>query len=160
MKKVILTFGLVAVAQLGFSQAPAAKTATAAPVSTAPVSAAITAPVDEAFKKDVIKVIQKNGSAGQLNSAKNQILGMIPEDKHAAFLVEFEALMPRVYDGMAKVYMEVYTKADIKAMLTFYDSPVGKKMTEKASEISEKSMASAQELNGEIQAMVMKYMGQ
>jgi hypothetical protein len=155
MKKVILTFGLVAVAQLGFSQAPAAKTATAAPVL-----AAVAAPVDEAFKKDVIKVIEKNGSAGQLNSAKNQILGMIPEEKHAAFLVEFEALMPKVYDGIAKVYMEVYTKADIKTMLEFYESPVGKKMTEKAGEISEKSMASAQELNGEIQAMVMKYMGQ
>jgi hypothetical protein len=155
MKKVILTFGLVAVAQLGFSQAPAVKTATAAQVL-----AAEAAPVDEAFKKDVIKVIEKNGSAGQLNSAKNQILGMIPEEKHAAFLVEFEALMPKVYDGIAKVYMEVYTKADIKTMLEFYESPVGKKMTEKAGEISEKSMASAQELNGEIQAMVMKYMGQ
>ena len=155
MKKLILTFGLVTIAQLGFSQAPAAKAVTAAPVSTA-----VVAPVDEAFKKDVIKVIEKNGSAGQLNSAKNQILGMIPEDKHAAFLVEFEALMPKVYDGIAKVYMEVYTKADIKAMLAFYESPVGKKMTEKAGEISEKSMESAQELNGEIQAMVMKYMGQ
>jgi hypothetical protein len=155
MKKLILTFGLIAVTQLGFSQAPAAKAAT-----TAPASATVAALVDEAFKKDVIKVLEKNGSAGQLNAAKSQILGMIPEDKHAAFLVEFEALMPKVYDGIAKVYMEVYTKADIKAMLTFYDSPVGKKMTEKAGEISEKSMESAQELNGEIQAMVMKYMGQ
>ena len=46
----------------------------------------------------------------------------------------------------------------IKAMLAFYESPVGKKMNEKAAVISEKSMAALQDLNGEIQALVMKYM--
>ena len=59
---------------------------------------------------------------------------------------------------MSKVYIEVYTKEDIKAMLAFYDSPVGKKLGEKAGEISEKSMEATQELSGEIQTLVMKYM--
>jgi hypothetical protein len=54
--------------------------------------------------------------------------------------------------------MEEYSKEDIKAMLAFYESPVGKKMSEKAPAIMEKSQASMMELQGEIQSMMMKYM--
>lgn len=135
MKKLILTFAFLVIAQFGFSQT-----------------------VDEAFKKDVMKVIERSGSGGQLAAAKKQILTMIPEDKQAAFLVEFDALMPKVYEASAKVYMEEYTKEDIKAMLAFYESPVGKKMAEKSEVIASKSQEAMMSLQGDIQALVMKYM--
>ncbi|MEC4049260.1 DUF2059 domain-containing protein [Flavobacterium sp. SUN046] len=135
MRKIILAIAFVGVCNFGYSQN-----------------------VDEAFKKDVLKVIERSGSAGQMSAAKKQILGMIPQEKQAAFLVEFDALMPKVYESMSKVYMEIYTKEDIKAMLAFYESPVGKKMNEKSAEISEKSMEATKELSGEIQTLVMKYM--
>jgi hypothetical protein len=135
MKKLILTFALLLVAHFGFSQA-----------------------ADEAFKKDVMKVIERSGAAGQMTSAKKQILKMIPEEKQAAFLVEFDALLPKVYDATAKVYMEEYTKDDIKAMLAFYESPVGKKMADKAEVIASKSQDAMKDLQGDIQAVVMKYM--
>lgn len=83
---------------------------------------------------------------------------MIPEAKQAAFIVEFDALLPKIYETLTTTYMEVYTKEDIKAMLAFYDSPVGKKMTEKEGVISEKSAAASQELNVQLQTLVMKYM--
>ena len=83
---------------------------------------------------------------------------MIPEDKQTAFLVEFDALIAKANESTAKIYMEEYTKEDIKAMLAFYESPVGKKMAEKAEVIAEKSQASMMELQGEIQSLVMKYM--
>lgn len=135
MKKNILTFAFLVVAQFGFSQA-----------------------VDEVLKKDVLKVIERSGASGQMTSAKKQILAMIPEDKKTAFLLEFEALLPKVYEATAKVYMEEYTKEDIKAMLAFYESPVGKKMGEKAEEIASKSQEAMKDLQGDIQALVMKYM--
>ena len=135
MKKLILTIAFLLVAHFGFSQA-----------------------VDEAFKKDVMKVIERSGAAGQMTSAKKQILKMIPEEKQAAFLVEFDALLPKVYEATAKVYMEEYTKEDIKAMLAFYESPVGKKMGEKAEVIASKSQDAMKDLQGDIQAVVMKYM--
>jgi hypothetical protein len=133
MKKLILTFGLVLATQLGMAQ-------------------------DDAFKKDVLKVVERSGTTSQIKAAKSQILTMIPEAKQAAFIVEFDALLPKIYETLTKTYMEVYTKEDIKAMLAFYDSPVGKKMTEKEGVISEKSAAASQELNGELQTLVMKYM--
>ena len=132
MKKLILTFAFVAVAQLGFAQE------------------------DPAFKADVLKVVQRSSGA-QIEGAKKQILGMIPEDKQTAFLVEFDALIAKANESTAKIYMEEYTKEDIKAMLAFYESPVGKKMTEKAAVITTKSQETMGELGGEIQEVIGKY---
>lgn len=134
MKKMILTLAFVCIAQLGFSQ------------------------VDEAFKKDVLKVIENSGAANQMKAAKGQILKMIPEAKQAAFIVEFDATLPALYDKLAAVYMDVYSKEDIKAMLTFYDSPVGKKMAENSGVLMEKSQTAAQEWGQGLQGMMMKYM--
>lgn len=153
MKKLILTLSLFAITHVGLSQtkkAPAKASETKEVV--------VSSNGDEDFKKDVMKVIERSGSGGQLAAAKKQILTMIPEDKQAAFLVEFDALMPKVYETTAKIYMEEYTKEDIKAMLAFYESPVGKKMAEKAEVIAGKSQEAMMSLQGDIQALVMKYM--
>jgi hypothetical protein len=134
MKKMILTLAFVCIAQLGFSQ------------------------VDEAFKKDVLKVIENSGAANQMKAAKGQILKMIPEAKQAAFIVEFDATLPLLYDKLAVVYMEVYTKEDIKAMAVFYESPVGKKMAENSGILMEKSQTAAQEWGQGLQGLMAKYM--
>ena len=134
MKKFILTFAFVCIAQLGFSQ------------------------VDEAFKKDVLKVIENSGAANQMKAAKGQILKMIPEAKQAVFIVEFDATLPALYDKLAVVYMEVYTKEDIKAMAVFYESPVGKKMAENSGILMEKSQTAAQEWGQGLQGLMAKYM--
>ena len=133
MKKIILTFALVLVAQIGFSQ-------------------------DEAFKKDILKVIEMSGSANSMKSAKDQILKMVPEAKKAAFIIEFDSTLPSLYDKLAQVYMETYTKEDIKSMIAFYESPVGKKINEKAGVLFEKSQAAGQEWGEGLQGMMMKYM--
>jgi len=150
MKKLIVTFGIVLVSQFGFAQTNAMKQPA--------TEKATAAPVDETFKKEVEKVIARSGASGQMASAKKQILGMIPEEKHAAFLVEFDALTAKVSESTVKIYMEEYTKEDIKAMLAFYDSPVGKKMAEKAEVIATKSQEEMMSLQGDMQALVMKYM--
>lgn len=113
---------------------------------------------DEALKKDVLKVIELSGSGGQMAAAKKQLLGMIPKEKQAAFSVEFDALIPKTYEASAKIYMEQFTKDDIKAMLAFYESPVGKKITEKSELIATKALEGMAALQGEIQALMMKYM--
>jgi hypothetical protein len=56
--------------------------------------------------------------------------------------------------------MEEYTKEDVKAMLDFYDSPVGKKINSKAGEILEKSQKAGQEWGEGLQGMMMKYVQQ
>ena len=43
-------------------------------------------------------------------------------------------------------------------MMAFYNSPVGKKMKEKAGEINQKSQEVMMEIQADLQAMMMKYM--
>lgn len=133
MKKIFLTIALVLIAQLATSQ-------------------------DEAFKKDILKVLELNGSSAQMKMAKMQVVKMVPVEKQAAFLIEFDATLPSYYDKLVKVYTETYTKEDIKAMLAFYETPVGKKTTAKSDEITEKSQAAMQEWGQGLQGMMMKYM--
>ena len=83
---------------------------------------------------------------------------MIPEAKQASFLVEFDGIIATANDGTAKIYMEEYTKEDIKAILAFYNSPVGKKMEEKAESITAKTQESMMSLQGEVQELMGKYM--
>lgn len=116
------------------------------------------AQTNEAFKKDVMKMIEVTGSQSQIKVAKDQILKMIPKEKQAAFLVEFDASLKPVYDKLADVYMQEYTHEDIKAILKFYETPVGKKMTEKAGSIAEKNMVASQEWAMGLQGMMAKYM--
>jgi hypothetical protein len=158
MKKLILTFGIVLVSQFGFSQESKTKKAATPVITTSAPEAAPEAPIDEALKKDVLKVIERSGTGGQISGAKKQILGMIPEDKQAAFLVEFEAMVSKIYDASAKIYMEEYTKEDIKAMLAFYESPVGMKMAAKSEAIMSKSQEAMASVQGDMQALVAKYM--
>ncbi|MFZ4106770.1 DUF2059 domain-containing protein [Flavobacterium sp.] len=158
MKKLILTFGIVLVSQFGFSQESKTKPAATPVITTSAPAALPDAPIDEALKKDVLKVIERSGTGGQISGAKKQILAMIPQEKQEAFLVEFDAMVSKIYDASAKIYMEEYTKEDIKAMSAFYESPVGKKMAEKAEVIASKSQEAMGSVQSDVQALVAKYM--
>lgn len=116
------------------------------------------AQTNEAFKQDVLKVIEISGSASQLTLAKDQILKLIPKEKQTAFLAEFNASLPSLYDKIAEIYMSEYTHEDVKQILKFYDTPVGKKMTQKSAVIAEKSMAAGQQWGASLQSMMTKYM--
>lgn len=133
MKKLIVTFAFVLAAQVGFAQ-------------------------DAAFKNDVKRVIEMTGASAQIDVAKKQILGMIPEAKQAAFLKDFDATMPSYFDKVADVYMKEYTHAEIKEMIKFYETPLGKKITSKAGVLTEKTMEAAQAWGVELQSIMMKYM--
>lgn len=133
MKKLFTTLLLLFIAQVGMAQ-------------------------EDAFKKDVLKVLEMSGANAQIKVAKDQIVKMIPADKQSAFTTEFEATMPGFYDKMAKIYMETYTKEDIKAMIAFYETPVGKKMTEKSAELFQKSQLAGQDWGKSLQTIMMKYL--
>lgn len=132
MKRLILAVAVILVSQFGMAQ--------------------------DAFKEDVIKVLKASGSGAQMELAKEEVMEVIPEEKRADFSKDFDASLPALYDKMAKIYMEAFTHDEVKQMLKFYDSPVGKKVTEKAGELASKNMAAGQEWGAELQGLMMKYM--
>ena len=111
------------------------------------------------FKKDVLKLISINGVDAQMKVVKPLFLINIPEDKREDFSKEFDLLLPSWYDKIAKIYMELYTSEDIKAMIAFYESPLGKKMSEKSSELTRKSMLTGEEWGRDLRKIMDKYKG-
>lgn len=112
---------------------------------------------DPNFKTDVLKLFSVNGVDTQVNILKTQILKKITEDKKGDFLKEFDASFLSYQGKMAEVYMEVYTPEDIKGMIVFYESPVGKKMNEKSSELRQKSLSVGPEWYKELKVITDKY---
>ena len=114
---------------------------------------------NDAFKADVMKLIEKSGSNGSMDSAKKQIIDLISEENRDAFSKEFDAKLPSLYDKLAVAYMEIYTHQDIKDLLKFYETPIGKKMSANTGLIMEKSMAiESQWGQDELQDIIQKYM--
>ena len=132
MKKVFLTFALIFLANMASAQ--------------------------DSFKADALKVIELSGAAGPMQMAKEQILQSIPEAKKMEFSKDFDASLPALYAKLATIYMQTYSAEDVKAMLAFYESPVGKKISASAGDLFKKSTAASQEWGADLQAMMMKYM--
>jgi hypothetical protein len=99
-----------------------------------------------------------SSSVEQIKLAKEQVVKMIPEGKQAAFIVEFDAALPPLLDSIALVYMDTYTKEEVKEIIKFYDSPIGKKVVEKSGGLAEKSQKALQDWATGLQPMMMKYM--
>lgn len=116
------------------------------------------AAAQDSFKTDVMKVIELSGAAGPMQMAKEQIMQNIPLTKRADFSKDFDASLPALYEKLAKVYMETYTPEDLKAMLKFYESPVGKKIAASTGELYKKSTAAGAEWGQDLQSIMMKYM--
>lgn len=132
MKKVILSIVFVLIAQMCISQ-------------------------DVNFKADVLKLISISGADAQINILKPQVLKIIPDDKKENFSKEFDASVVVLEDKMAKIYMEIYTPEDVKGMIVFYESPIGKKMNDKAAELGQKSLQVGQDWGVELQGLIAKY---
>jgi hypothetical protein len=132
MKKIILTFAFFVAANFAIAQ--------------------------DAFKTDVVKVIEMSGANTSMDAVKKQVLGMIPESKHVEFLKEFDVVISSINDEQVKNFMEVYTHDDIKEMIKFYSTPTGKKIKEKAGVLAEKNMAMQQTIGMQLQGIMMKYM--
>ncbi|WP_367757013.1 DUF2059 domain-containing protein [Flavobacterium sp. WC2421] len=135
MKKVLFALALFSIFQLGFAQ-------------------------QAASKADVMKLINLSGSDASMKVAKEQILKMIPTDKQGEFLKEFDATLPSLYDSLANIYIEMYSEKDIKEMIAFYESPIGKKINGNMGDFTKKMMGASKEWGGSLQGIMMKYMKQ
>ncbi|RZJ59840.1 MAG: DUF2059 domain-containing protein [Flavobacterium sp.] len=132
MKKLIVTALFLLVANLGMAQA-------------------------QAFKDDVQKLLRLSGASSQVDVAKKQIITMIPAAKQEAFLKDFNASLTPLFEAQEKFYMAEFTHDDVKKMITFYETPVGKKMAEKSSKLTEATMPVIQQWSMSLQEIIMKY---
>lgn len=133
MKKLVFTLVFIFVAQFTFAQ-------------------------DDALKADTKKMMELMGTTAQMDMAKEQVMAMVPADKHADFNKEFEESLKPLLDAQANFYMKEFTHKEIKELIKFYESPLGKKLAEKSTKLAKENIQNTQEWSMELQGIIMKYM--
>lgn len=120
------------------------------------VSTSIIAQENTAFKQDTEKLVSIV-SEPTFGSVIDQFKMMIPEEKKEAFSKDVKATLPNLYSSIASIYMEEFTHDEVKELLKFYDTPLGKKMAEKSIVLAQKGMMAGQQWGMELQNIVKKY---
>ena len=110
------------------------------------------------FKTDVLKLMQISGSTASTILAKDKILSMISATKHEAVVAEFEKSLPDLFDKIATSYMLVYTHNDVKKMILFYESDIGKKIASKSQDINLRTQIANKEWAESLSTKIEKYL--
>lgn len=139
MKRLVLVVAFMFAAQAGMAQT-AAKAA------------------DPALKKEVLRLLDLSGTNAQYEVILNPIIKSAPADKQAALKKEIMESLNSLKDKMADMYLEEFTAEDIKGMIKYYESPIGKKVSAKAGVLAEKGQAIGTEWGQGLQGIMMKYM--
>ncbi len=111
-----------------------------------------------AFKNDAIKLVKMGSNAA--DASMGQVYQMIPGEKLEKFKQELDPIMENFYKKLGEKSMEFYTHDEVKAILKFYESEIGKrhlKVQEEMTKISVGSMG--QELQMELMPLMEKYLG-
>lgn len=133
MKKLLFAVAFMLIAQVGMAQ-------------------------DAAFKADAVKFLNISGTASTFEIMTKDLVKNVAAEKQAAFKKELDASIQDLIGKMADVYMTEFTHDDIKAMIKYYESPVGKKAASKTGVLFEKGQVAGQEWGAGLQGVMMKYM--
>jgi hypothetical protein len=115
---------------------------------------------DTEFRKDLMEFVEAQ-SGGTMDAALDQVMAMIPADKHEAFMKDVKAKMPSMYEQSADLYLKILGKEDLKKMFEFYETPAGQRILEKTPELTSKGIEMGQQwAMTNLQPILQKYMGQ
>lgn len=132
MKKILLSFVLVFVAQFAFAQG--------------------------GFKEDTKKYMELSGQLKTFELLTKDLSNDVAEEKRADFNKELKGSLNLLLDKMADMYMTEFTHDDIKKLIEFYESPIGKKLSDKNEVLFEKGQEVGTEWAMGLQGIFMKYM--
>ena len=112
--------------------------------------AAMAAMADEpTFEQDVRKLMEVTGAAAMGEQVVNQMLDGMSKNvtgESAEYLRRFRAELDpnEMVELNVPIYMKHFTHEEIKGLVEFYESPIGKKTIEKLPLVMQESMAAGQ----------------
>jgi len=116
------------------------------------------------YKSSLKKMIQVSGSEVAYKGIVNQMITMFKQQQSnvpAEFWNEFSAEMNRdavgqLVEMLTPIYQKHLTESDIQSVISFYETPVGRKFAEKTPLITQESMQAGQEWGKQIGERVME----
>ncbi|WP_194768210.1 DUF2059 domain-containing protein [Tamlana sp. I1] len=110
-----------------------------------------------AFKNEAIEFIKLTGAGSAFDAAIAQFGSTVSDDKKQAYTTEASSTLDGLYTKMADLYMAEFTQDEIKQLLAFYKSPLGKKLAEKQLALTQQGMMLGQNWAVEVQGIAKKY---
>ena len=92
----------------------------------------------DSFDSDIMKMQQVNGSNASANALFPRIIAQLKQSKPDVPEAQWASLKMDVFDveitslneQLIPVFKKYYTQEEVKAIIAFYETPVGKKMAE------------------------------
>lgn len=109
------------------------------------------------FKKETIEFIKLTGSGAAFDSAITQIGNMVSEANQDVYQKEAHGTLDGLYNKLAELYMTEFTQKEIKELVAFYNTDLGKKLSEKQLSLTQNAMMLGQAWGMELQAIAQKY---
>ena len=117
----------------------------------------INAQEDAEFKSETIEFIKLTGATKAFDDAIDQIGNMVSQENKAAYKKEAVTTLDALYEEMATLYMAEFTRDEIKALVSFYKSDIGKKLAIKQVALAQKGMMMGQSWGMKVQGIAQKY---
>ncbi|MBN1986334.1 MAG: DUF2059 domain-containing protein [Prolixibacteraceae bacterium] len=120
------------------------------------------------FEKDIEKLLSVNGSSAAYDLAFDQMVAQFKMMKTEAPDEVWKQVRTEVFDKeiaaltkqLIPIYKKHFTHEDIKGMIAFYESPLGKKLTDTTGKITTETMQMAQtwgiQLGGKINTFLQE----
>lgn len=109
------------------------------------------------FKNETVEFLKLTGAGAAFESAIAQLGGMVTDENKEAYTKEANETLVGLYDKMAGLYMEEFTHEEIKELIAFYNTDLGKKLADKQLDLMQKAMMFGQSWGMEVQAIAQKY---
>lgn len=109
------------------------------------------------FKTHTIEFIKLTGAVKAFESAIDQIGYNVPEANKVAYNKEATGTLDGLYDKIAGLYMEEFTQGEIKELVAFYNTGLGKKLAEKQLGLTQKAMSFGQSWGMEVSQIAQKH---
>jgi hypothetical protein len=120
---------------------------------------AVQAQDNATFKNDAIELIRATGVDSAFDDAIAQIGTNVADEKKEAYTKEANGTLSALYSAMADLYVKEFTHAEVKELIAFYKTDLGKKLSLKQSVISQKAVSIGQHWGFDVQGIAQKYVG-
>ncbi len=84
---------------------------------------------DDAFKKDVQKMMDMMGVLQQVEYMREYYIMWTTPEKEKEFIEKLDPTIPEFIKKTEDYFMSKYTHDEVKAIISFYETPAGKKLT-------------------------------
>lgn len=115
---------------------------------------------DSAYKNTAIEFVKITSDNEVFDTAIDQLGKEVLETKKKEFQAEAKTTLDDLYGNLASLFMEEFTHAELKELVVFYKTDLGKKLAKNQLRISQKAMRVGVSWGHEIQMVAQKYSAQ